>query len=98
MDDFSGSHCPLWGRGSRDKLRSAGLPLPLILVPASLPCQIGIQEEVVLVLSHGTESVLPTLSGVLYRTNNNLGILDFEFYFGAETALFEEHLGDADAL
>src|SRR6266487_3008586 len=98
MDDFSGSRCPLWDRGSRDRLRSDGLPLPLVLVPAGLPCQIGIQEAVILVLSHGTESVLPTLSGALGGTNNNLCILDFDFYFGAETALFEEHLGDADAL
>jgi hypothetical protein len=72
--------------------------LPLVLVPASLSGEIGVQELVVLVPGHGTESLLPALSRSLGRTNHNLGVLHFEFYFGAKTALLEEDLGDAHTL
>jgi len=71
---------------------------PLVLVPAGLPSEIGVQESVVLVLGHSTESFLPSLSRSLCGTNHNLCVSDFEFYFYAETALFEEDLGNAHTL
>src|ERR1043166_8525895 len=98
MDDSSGSRCPLWDRGLRDKPRSCVLPLPLVLTPASLPGELGVQESVVLVLGHGAEGFLPSLSRSLCRTNHNLCVLHFEFYFGAKTALLEEDLGYANTL
>src|SRR5712691_8691163 len=98
MDDFSGSRCLQWDRGLRDRPRNAALPLPFILVPVGLPSEIGVQESVVLVLGHGAESFLPSLSRSLCGTNHNLCVPDLEFYFCAETALFEEDLGNAHTL
>src|SRR6516165_7269228 len=98
MDDFSGPRCPLWDRGLQDRPRNGALPLPLVLVPAGLSVEIGVQESIVLVPGHGTERFYPALSRSLCRTNHNLCVLHFEFYFCAKTALFEEDLGNANTL
>src|SRR5258708_5821090 len=98
MDDFSGSRCLLWDRGLRDRPQNGALPLPLVLIPAGLPSEIRVQESVVLVFGHGTESFFPSLSRSLCGTNHNLCVLNFEFYFCAKTALLEEDLGYAHTL
>ena len=50
------------------------------------------------IASTSTERFFPALSRSLCRTNYNLCVLYFEFYFCAKTALFEEDLGYAHTL
>jgi hypothetical protein len=60
-----------------------------VLVPVSVPGEIRVKEVVIVMLSHSAERLLPPLPRTRYRADNDLTLLDFEFYLGAEATLFQ---------